>query len=214
MLSKDKIIKAEIIDSEGRVIISTANLEFPKDFFRIKSTEFIVLKAEKILPIAKDSPVDVVFYYLNGTRILYRTTIDLATDMQVNIHIGNNYETLEERRRFYKTETNISGNALKVIRGGELVEVDEPPIINIRDINIGGVFVFTLFKFQPGDIFELEFLDGKLCIMTEVLRSQEKEGRLGFGCKFVKLTSSQEEMISKFIFNCQLAERERRKRMN
>ena len=215
VLNKDKIIKAEIFDSQGRTIISTKALEFPRDFFNVKTSEFVVFKGSNILPINKGEKVDAVFYYLNGMRVKYITTIDLATDMQVNIHIGQEYTVLEERRRYYKTETNLIGTVSLYTREEENVIVDPPINIRIKNINIGGIFMMSPFEFQIGDIYVLNILDCKLTLSTEILRIQrDNEGKItGYGCRFINTSRPQEEIITRFIFECQRVEREKRKRM-
>ena len=215
VLNKDKIIKAEIYDSQGRTVISTKTLEFPKDFFSIKSSEFVVFKGTNILPINKGEKIEAVFYYINGTRIKYKTVIDLATDMQVNIHLGNDYVVMEERRRYFKTETNISGIVKALTRGEETLVFEKPVQINIKNINIGGVFMMSPYEFELADIINLCFLDNRITIDTEILRVQtDKENKItGYGCRFKKLPTPDEEIIARFIFELQVAEREKRKRM-
>lgn len=215
MVNKDKITKAEIVDSQGRIIISTKTLEFPRDFFNIKTSEFVVFKGTNILPVNKGEKVDVIFYYLNGMRVRYITTIDLATDMQVNVHIGTEYTVLEERRRYFKTETNLIGTVSLYTRGEETILFENPINIRIKNINIGGIFMMSPFEFELSDSFLLNMLDSKLKLSTEVLRIQkDSEGKInGYGCRFFNTARPEEEAIARFIFDCQRIEREKRKRM-
>ena len=215
MLNKEKIVKAEIFDTKGNVVISTDTLEFPKDFFSFSSKEFVVLKGNCKIPANKGDKVEAIFYYRNGNRVKYETVIDLATDFQVNIHLGKDYTLLEERRGSFKTCTNIAGKILMYTRNQETEEFSPELNANILNINIGGIFMSADFDFEPGDKFLLSFLDGKVKPMTQILRRQPvgDTGKIGFGCKFEALTPSEEETVSRFIFDCQLQERERLKKL-
>lgn len=214
MLNKDKIVRADIVDKNGKLIITTKQLEFPRDFFNLKGTEFVVFKGANIKEIAIGTPVDVIIYYRNGSRFQYDTVIDLATDLQVNVHLGQQYTVLEERRRYYKTETNIEGTATNIIRGEEKELVGDHKIFNVRlvNINLGGVFLTSdEFEFYNGDCFDLSILDGEVVVPTEILRTQcGDDGKIiGYGCKFIRLTPSQEERVGRHIFECQLIYREK-----
>lgn len=213
MLDKDKIVKAEIVDMKGRTIISTQTLEFPKDFFSFKAQDFVVFKGTNIIPINMGEKVDAIFYYRNGDRIKYETEIDLATDLQVNIHLGNTCTTLEERRRYFKTQTDIYGDISYYITEEETIPFEKNLSVHILNINLGGIFMRTSFEFKVGDKFMISLLCGKVQTITEVLRIQDRDSsnQLGYGCKFSPLSPVHEQALSKFIFECQLAEREKKK---
>ena len=216
MLNKDKIVRAEIFDREGRCIVSTQTLDFPKDFFNLKGTEFVIFKSDKVLPINKGEKVSAIFFYRNGTRIQYDTVIDVATEMQVNVHLGRDYKVLEERRRYYKTQTDLEAMVTEVFRGEEKPENSDKIPVRIANMNIGGVFMLpSAFEFWAGDRFILSMINDKIVVMCEVLRLQrDTDNNLqGYGCRFESLTKTQEEIIGRFLIECQLAERERLKNM-
>lgn len=211
MVNKDKIVRAEIFDMSGRLVVSTKTLEFPKDFFSLKGLDFVVFKSNEIMEIPKGEKVEAVFYYRNGTRIKYTTKIDLATDFQVNVHLGSEYVVLEERRRYFKTEANIPGFIKVIFRGDEVICPPSPVEVNIVNINLGGVFISSPTDLHNEDKILLSFLDGALEVTAEILRVQCNDDGVvaGYGCQFDKLTQSEEEKLSRFIFDCQLAQRER-----
>lgn len=215
MLNKDKIVKVEVYDTKGRTVVSTYSPEIQKDFFAVTGTEFVILKSPNVLPVSKGEKVDVVFFYQNGTRVKYVTTVDLATDMQVNVHIGNEYTVLEERRRFFKAETNIIGKISAYSREETENAFEEPLYVRIRNINLGGVFLVSNFEFKVGDVFMLTILKNPVNVSTEVLRTQrDSEGKItGYGCRFLNLSPASEESIARFIFECQIQERERKKHL-
>lgn len=211
MVNKDKIVRAEIFDMSGRLIVSTKTLEFPKDFFSLRGLDFVVFKSNEIMEVPKGEKVEAVFYYRNGTRVKYTTKIDLATDFQVNVHLGSEYVVLEERRRYYKTEANIPGYIKVVFHGDEVICPDPPVKVNIVNINLGGVFIASPYELSNEDRILLSFLDGAVEVTAEILRVQCDDGGniAGYGCQFEKLAQSEEEALSRFIFDCQLAQRER-----
>lgn len=213
MLNKDKIIKAEVYNKAGKLIISTASPEFPKDFFSIRGTDFVVLKDKKVAPAQIGEPVDAIFYYINGTRIKYETVIDLATDMQVNIHVGPDYTIMEERRRFFKVEVDAAGLIKSFVRSGKETLFEEPLTVRIKNINLGGVFMISNVEFLIGDTFTLFLPECGVEASTEVLRVQRDEEGIvaGYGCKFLNLSPAGEEKISRFVFECQKKDREKLK---
>lgn len=215
MLNKDKIVKVEVLDSLGRNIVTCYTPEFQKDYFTVKGTEFLILKGPRILPAHIGDKVDVIFFYLNGARLKYSTVIDLATDKQVNVHIGESYTVMEERRRYFKTETDLVGKATSYIREDTEVSFGDVQYVRILNINLGGVFLTSNFDFQLGDRFMLTFLDNPVTVLTEILRLQkDTDGNFqGYGCRFLDLSHANEEIIARFIFECQIQTREKRKRL-
>lgn len=213
MVNKEKIIKVEVIDTLGRLIISTKNIEFPKDFFRFSSAEFLVLKSQKIRSAPIGEKVAVVVFYMNGTRIKYETVIDLATESQVNLHLPKDYTVMEERRNYFKTETNLAGVIEYYTHGDEVITFDTPVQVRIKNINIGGVFMMSPFNFDIGDVVFLCIISEAIKISTIIIRRQvnsETGETEGYGCKFEGATATQEESISRYIFECQLAARNKR----
>ena len=65
--------------------------------------------------------------------------------------------------------------------------------------------------FEKGDQLMFSLLDGEMEILSEILRVQTLEDGtiLGYGCRFTSITSQQEERIARFLFDCQMIERER-----
>lgn len=216
MVNKEKIVKVEAYTETGSLIVSTKTFEFPRDFFSLKNTEFVILKGKMERFIEISEKIDVIFFYLNGTRIMYHTEVDVCTEFQLNFHLGTKYTVLEERRQSYKIDTDIIGKILFYIRDDETVQFDRPLNVAFRNINLGGVFIVaTEFEFRVGDLFSLRFLDNPpIEVQTEVLRKQHRseDGQLdGYGCRFVELSHTDEERIARFIFELQIAERDRRK---
>ncbi|MBQ8787216.1 MAG: PilZ domain-containing protein [Oscillospiraceae bacterium] len=212
MVNKDKISRVLIYDSNGKLLISTKSVFFPKDFFKIKGKDLVMLKGSDFPLISKGENVEVIFEYINGNRVKYETTIDLCTEYQVNFHAGQG-EILAERRRSFKVSVDFNGLSPFYIRGEEMYAFDDPIMLHFVNINLGGVYFNSDAEFEKGDQVMLNFLDGEMQLLAEILRVQKNEegGIDGYGCRFLDANQAQEERLARFIFECQLLERERRK---
>ena len=212
MINKDKISRVLIYDAKGKLMITTKSVFFPKDFFRIKGKDLVMLKGSDFPLISKGENIEAVFEYINGTRIKYDTTVDLCTEYQVNFHVGQG-EVLEERRRSFKVSVNFDALSPFYIRGEEMYAFDDPIMLHFVNINLGGVYFSSTSEFEPGDQVMLNFLDGEMQLLAEILRIQKNdEGEIdGYGCRFLDVNQAQEERLARFIFDCQVLERERRK---
>ncbi len=212
LINKLNIIRLEIRNLEGKVLLTTQSFEFAKDFFAIKSNEFVIIKGNDLPEIPKGEPVDVYFYYRNGTRIKVRTGIDIASGQQINFHVGNDYIVMEEHRSSYKTNVDINGTVFTFKRGEDIFDFEKPYLtVHIHNINLGGVFISSAYEFTPDDLLSLQLIRDDLVLDTRILRRQlDEDGHIvGYGCCFEQVRSAQEAIISRFIFDCQLAEREK-----
>lgn len=214
MINKDKIQRVDIYDQDGKRVLSTKAFSFPRDFFKIKGYELVAIKGNNLPMLSKGDRITVIFEYLNGTRIQCQTRIDLSTDLQLNFHVDDGM-VLEERRGSYKVNTpGAFAKILHIERGEEeITELEEPYSAAILNINLTGVLMKCDMELSVGDIVRLKLLDDPIELNSEVLRLQlDNDGEfVGYGCRFLDVTPPQEEKIARFIFNCQLAERERRK---
>ena len=213
MIKKDKIGRVVIYDSQDRMLIATKSVYFPKDFFRIKDRDLVMIKGSGLPLIPKDEYITAVFEYINGLRMKYKTSVDLSTEYQMNFHVGEGI-ALEERRASFKINVEFDTVSPFYIRNEKLVNFDKPLNIHICNINLGGVYMKTSFDFEPGDQLMLEFFGGEVELLTEVLRAQMVFGTDvvdGYGCRFLNITQSQEERLARFIFEIQIAEREKLK---
>jgi c-di-GMP-binding flagellar brake protein YcgR len=144
----------------------------------------------------------------------YLTEIDLGSDSQMNFHVGDGI-SLEERRRFYKVPVDFDGISTFMIRDDEVFPFNPPIDVHFFDLNLGGIFFNTPSQvFQTGDQLQVVFINGEMTLMSEVLRVQKNPDDTikGYGARFVSITSAQEERLSRYIFDCQLEERERRRK--
>lgn len=211
MINKDKISRVIIYDVNGKMLLMTASVFFPKDFFKVKGTDFVMLKGSDYPVLPTGTPIDAVFEYATGVRVKYKTSIDLGTEYQMNFRVSDG-EVLEERRRSFKIMVDMDGQSPFFIRGEEMFSFADPVEIKIVNINLGGVLFSSNSDFEPGDQVMLDFMDGEMKLLIEVLRIQRglKGDIEGYGCKFIDITESQEEKLAKFIMDCQVLEREKK----
>ena len=93
-----------------------------------------------------------------------------------------------------------------------MVNFDSPIIVNMVNLNLGGVYFRSVFDFEVQDQVMLNFLNGEMELLSEVLRAQKTpdgDSVDGYGCRFLNITHGQEERLARYIFECQLAEREK-----
>ncbi len=213
MIKKDKIGRVVIYDSQDRLLLTTKSVFFPKDFFRIKGRDLVMIKGSGLPLIPKDEYISAVFEYINGMRMKYKTSVDLSTDQQMNFHVGDGV-ALEERRASFKINVEFNAASSFYIRNEEIISFEKPLNVHICNINLGGVYMKTDFDFEPGDQLLLVFFGGEMELLTEVLRVQNKIGTNevdGYGCHFLNITQTQEERLARYIFECQIAERDKQR---
>lgn len=214
MLNKDKIQRLDIYNESGKRILSTKAFTFPRDFFKLKGLELVSVKANGLPVLSRNEKITAIFEYFNGTRIQCDTKIDISTPQQMNFHVDEGI-VLEERRGSFKVTTpNAFAKIIRIERGeDDVTELDEPMAASIININLTGILMHCEPELRPGDIAVLIMLDDPIEIHAEIIRLQRSaEGSLeGYGCRFLNVTPSQEEKIARYIFDCQLSERERRR---
>ena len=108
---------------------------------------------------------------------------------------------------------DMNGLSPFYIRGEEMFAFDDPIELHIINLNLGGVFFSSTSGFEVGDQVMLNFLDGEMKLLIEVLRVQRNDsGEIeGYGCRFLDVNQAQEERLARFIFDCQVMERDRRR---
>jgi hypothetical protein len=215
MINKDKIHKLTVYDVNDRMLFSVGadKISFPTDFFRMKQADLVVVKSKGLPTMFQGTKIVVIVEYLTGLRMKYMTEVDLGSETQMNFHVADG-SALEERRRFYKVPVDFDGHALMMVRDDEVTNYDPPLDIHFSDLNLGGVFFQTDQEFLIGDQIQLSFINDEMVLLSEILRIQKNpdDSTAGYGAKFVIITGAQEERLSRFIFDCQLAERERRRK--
>lgn len=212
----NKIVKVEILDKNGTLAVtSDKNFVFPKNIDS-DDDSILIIKGAALREFNKDERVHVISTTKSGDRIKYPGIVTVSLDTQLNVRILKNRDTqvLEERRRYFKIKVDERGRVLFLVRDDETTRFEEPIPMEIRDINIGGVFMVTSLALQQDDIVCIDidlFIDYRLNAVAKVLRVQKNvDGSVkGYGCAFQSLTASQEDYIGKFIYKVQSAQRQK-----
>lgn len=215
MVNKDKISKVDVYDVNKNLILTVKEVYFPKDFFKIRGKELVLIKGKDLPLLGKGQYIELIFEYINGTRVKYETTVDIGTEQQINFHLSDGV-ILEERRRSFKVCAEFEGVSNYYIRNNDAIVFEEPLKLKFRDINIGGTYFYCEVEFEPEDMVMMSFLDGKIEVMAQILRKNkyEEQHLFGYGSKFLDITPAQEEAIARFLIECQLIEREKRRKKN
>ncbi len=206
-----KIIKVEVLDEKGTLIHSAEKgFVVPNNAAAEDEDAIIMIKGKGLPELERNTIVSVVTTSKSGDRVRYvcAVTVSLATQLNVKILRNNETRLLEERRRFYKLKIKEKGRALFFIRDEKTIRFDEPVSIDIRDINVGGIFMSAKTEFMVGDLVCVEvdlFEEYPLNAAARVLRVQRKDdGEIeGYGCEFQGLTAAQEDYIGRFVYKVQ-----------
>lgn len=199
---KKKIIKVDVFSFIKGLLVSSDDFNIINSMTNDDLSVSVMIKSSDIVLVDKGTPVEVVFYYINGDRVKYDTVVDVCTEFQLNVTIGTENTLLEERRRYYKLNTDLNASIALETSDGKDIVFEQPVFSKIKNINIGGVFIECRYNFMINDIIVLSFkiLGKELDIPAKILRIQKKEKTVeGYGCEFVKLTMTEEEIIARYI---------------
>lgn len=210
MIETEKVLKFDVFSQHNKLLLTSDS--FNVELITLKPLEYIIMLRGVDFPLLnKGTKINVVVYYINGDRHLYKTTVELSTEFQFNIILSENYTVLQERRRYYKVITDIDANVVLLKRDEKDTTFDPFVPVHIQNLNIGGVFITSDFQFEQNDIIILrvELLNKTLDITSKVLRKQMRDEKIvGYGCCFISLKNKQEEIIARYIHNIQLANKD------
>ena len=66
MINKDKISSVLVYDAEGKLLIKTKSVSFPRDFFGIKGKDLVMLKGAGFPPVSRNDFIEVIFEYIKA----------------------------------------------------------------------------------------------------------------------------------------------------
>lgn len=211
MFGKDKIERVSLYGADDSLIITIEKK------FKIVEKPSRTVFIKQVIPesVEVGSTVKVVLHTKKRENKTFSGQIISAGKASFTVQLENELSPEEERRRFVKVKTAAEGIITFVTRDEKLMKFDKPLPIEIKDINIGGLFIQSDIEFRRGDIIMLEaFLgDSSLKSSAEVLRAQpceENKDVCGYGCRFIQLNPSEEEMITRYIYRAQVIERRRK----
>lgn len=211
MLFGGKIIRVDVLDNKGKVIVTAEKNFVVPNNIQGDEDSIVMIKGKNLPELDHNKVVSVVTTTKGGDRIKHSGAVSVSLDTQLNIRLLNTggNQVLEERRRFYKLKISEKGRALFYIRDEKTVRYEIPVPIEIFDINVGGIFMNVDDELMVDDLVcvELELLEEyPLNAAARVLRIQyEEDGitREGYGCEFQGLTASQEDYLGRYIYKIQ-----------
>ncbi len=216
MISRDKVLKIDIITSEDTRILSVGSRQFALQeyeggtSFRGENDMILIIKGKGLPEIERNSSLFVIISMKNSQRIKYPAYVSASTDMQLNIIVKTALgEILQERRRYYKVEVDIPCVINIVERNGNRTVLESPYLTRIKDINIGGVFLNACNgeEFQKNDhlMLSIDLNEKSLDMEAEILRVQKNAAGdvTGYGCKFLNTHPSDEDVISRYVIELQ-----------
>lgn len=215
MLSREKTLKIDIVTPEDVRILSAGNKQFTvqaydNGTYSQNPDMMLIIKGKGLPEIEHNAEVFVVAFMRNGQRVKFPSYVSMSTEMQLNLVVRvESGVVLQERRRYYKVEVNIPCVVNTVERNNNRTVLDSPYLTKVKDINIGGVFLMMCQNenLQTGDkmTITIDLKDRSLDVEAEILRVQKNaaDDVEGFGCRFINMSAAYEDIISKYIIECQ-----------
>lgn len=213
MFAKDKTLKLDVVTPSGTRILTATTKQFSIPSHINPNTgrleNILMIKGRMLPEVEGDSLVYAIMYMRTGERIRYKGRVSLSTELQLNILLDlGSAMRMEERRRYFKVEADISCIITQIIEPSGNV-VDIPSKARIRNLNIGGVFLCVSdVELHEGDIIELsvDLENETRFISAEVLRVQlNAAGDItGYGCRFSGITPKIEAVLAKYVYRTQL----------
>lgn len=212
MLLRDQILKLDILTVDNVRILSATNRQFSLREIEggiNNGDTMMILKGNKLPEIDRGSGLTIIASMKNGQRVKFPSYVSVSTEYQLNIIIRTEQGTvMEERRRYYKVDVDISCVINCVERNENRAVLTKPYITKIRDLNIGGIFLCICAEpLEMGDKLMLTLDLGTRTIDLEavILRVQKNAAgdTVGYGCQFINVTAAEEDIISKYVFELQ-----------
>lgn len=212
MLLRDQVLKLEILTVDGARILSAANKQFslqPMEGGINNGDTMMIIKGNGLPEIDRGSGLDIIASLKNGRRIKYPSYVSISTEYQLNAVMRTEQgKLLEERRRYYKVDVDISCVINCVERNESRTVLDKPYITKIRDLNIGGIFLCICAEpLELNDKLMLTIDLGEKAIDLDavILRVQKNAAGdiVGYGCQFINITAADEDVVSKYVFQLQ-----------
>lgn len=214
MLSRERILKLDILTPDDTKILTANNKQFSVPIVTNNATgqaeTMLIVKGRDIPEVERSSEVSVITYMRSGERVRYPGFVSLSTEYQLNLLLRTaRAQVMEERRRYYKVDADLECVINSIIRGSTGVPMAKPAVAKIKDMNIGGVFLGLCdAEMHKYDRLRLNIeLEGKMLdVGAEVIRVQYNAAGdpVGYGCRFLNVPPSMEEMFARFVFNVQL----------
>ena len=209
MTEKDKVVSIDVFDEKNTFIMSVNKKSIIIKNDRNDET-LIIIKGKDLPDFDSYFKLNLIFEMISGERLKYKARVSVSTPHQLNVEITDeNAKLMPERRTFLKIKVNIKARLMYAAVGEQITTFDRSKLVDIRDINVGGVYAVSDVEFNISDVLRLRLDLGeeKIELSAEVLRVECIDGKCGLGCKFLSATHKQEEALSKYIYRKQREQR-------
>lgn len=172
----------------------------------------IMMKGHNLPELKTKKRIIVEIYDLNGISP-YLCEVRLSSTNQLNALIIRK-EPLTERRKTLKVKTDLSFSASSIYRNGENVTEHFKDLqINMINLSLGGMLISANHELLVGDLimFHFSYESNAILISAQIVRIDKKHDKItkqpssiNYGCIFEKMTSHNESVILKYLFDRQL----------
>ena len=217
MIDKSGIFKVRVTAMDGKLLFESdeEHFSFPRMFINnMPVNNIIMIKGKNMPELPADTGLYVIAFMRSGDRVRYIGRVKMSLDNQINIQIRDEYGTLmEERRRYYKVDSDLRCVISGYEREGTVFEFETPILSRIKNVSIGGAFLEgTEPAFRKGDNLLLNFKVGSEIVgaVVTVLRLQlYSNGMLeGYGCEFTNVDQKMEGLLARLVYEIQQKQRQ------
>ncbi|WP_313162737.1 PilZ domain-containing protein [Sedimentibacter sp.] len=176
------------------------------------SNRIIMIKGHFLPELKTKKKIVVEIYDFNGISP-YLCEVRLSSTNQLNALIIRK-DPITERRNSLKIKTDLSFDIDKLYRKGEDVTEDFKGLkINMLNLSVGGMLISSNYDLLIGDLimFDFECDENKIIIKAKIIRIDKKHdsrtkelSAINYGCIFEKMSSFNESVITKYLFDRQL----------
>lgn len=193
--------KIEIKNKENQIITKGIIISFVEKqcIIIIENPNEVHEKQEVLVSIFDD---------IEGIQIYSAKVIHIIVD-KVTVILGDKINILQRRNHIkvkYEQKADIKSYLTQNRKLSSLVLANPIPI-TICDIGTGGIFFTSNEYIGVGQKFNLDLMyQGNFINLTvQIIRIQKMQKlKIGYGCKFVNLTKTQETFITAMVFKLQL----------
>lgn len=216
MFDERYVTRLDIHDEHDQPLLSNVSYEVPSQ--RSRSDGFLlIIKGSDMAECPAGTTVVAIACNRNGDRLRYRGIIGVASSRQWNIYLQELVQTDEDRRSFCKVEVDCTVQITAFTREDILTTLSPPALFTLKDISAGGMFIKhaltskVIFEEQDLLVAVFDVMGSRLENTVSVLRKQygAEEKLLGYGCRFIGMSTRKEELLARFVYQCQLARNSR-----
>jgi len=169
----------------------------------------ILIKGNHLPTIPSKKTIFINIYNeLTGISV-YECSVGIAADMQMSAIIVKQHKTIE-RRKSLKIRTDYDVELRLIMRENKIIQTTEPVKIKILNLSIGGLLFTSSTEFILGDTIVFTFdcnKDNPIILDAKIVRidpSNDESNYNNYGCMFNDMSSSDENIICKYLYERQL----------